>query len=115
MNLFSKKNEYGINVKENNNQKTVLSAFHGGFFGPSYYYYILLVVICRFLCDVIEGFNEKEFYNRTEDESFINFGSNFAYHPLFRDLSYFLGSLICGFIFFIYYYFFLLFFIDVFF
>ena len=65
-----------------------------------YYYYILLVVICRFLCDVIEGFNEKEFYNRTEDESFINFGSNFAYHPLFRDLSYFLGSLICGFIFF---------------
>ena len=64
-----------------------------------YHSYILLVVISRLLCDYIEGFNEKEFRNRTEDESFIDFGSNFAYHPLFRNIFYFLGSLICGFIF----------------
>ena len=68
-----------------------------------YHSYILLVVICHLLCDYIEGFNEKEYYNRTEDESFIDFGSNFAYHPLFRNIFYFLGSLICGLIFFVLY------------
>ena len=68
-----------------------------------YFGYIFLVVIGRFLCDFFEGFNEKEYYNRTEDESFINFGSNFAYHPLFRDFFYFFGSLTCGLIFFLVY------------
>ena len=68
-----------------------------------YYGYIFLVVICRFLCDFIEGFNEKEFHNRTENESFINFGSNFAYHPLFRDFFFFFGSVTCGLFFWVIY------------
>ena len=61
-----------------------------------YYTYIFILVLARFISDYLEGFNEKEYYNRPNEENFIEFASIFAYHALYRDLMYFFGSIICG-------------------
>ena len=68
-----------------------------------YYAYIFTLVLSRFICDYLEGFNEKEYYNKPNQEKFTEFASIFAYHPLFRDLMYFLGALICGIVFYFFY------------
>ena len=61
-----------------------------------YYTYIFILVLARFISDYLEGFNEKEYYNRPNEENFIEFASIFAYHALYRDLMYFFGAIICG-------------------
>ena len=71
-------------------------AFIGCGTWSKYYIYIFLLVLCRFICDYLEGFNQKEYYNKPDKESFIEFGSIFSYHPLFRDFMYFLGAIIVG-------------------
>ena len=78
-------------------------AFIGFGHFSKYYTYIVILVVFRFLCDYLEGFNEKEYYKRPNGESFIEFGSIFAYHPLIRDFMYFLGSLIVGLVLYIIY------------
>ena len=77
------------------NKKIYMACIGFGHFSK-YYTYIFMLVFFRFLCDYLEGFNEKEYYKRSEDESFIEFASIIAYHPLVRDFMYFLGSLTCG-------------------
>ena len=64
----------------------------------SYYSFIFILVFFKFVSDYLEGFNEKEYYNRPKDEDFVDFGSIFAYHPLFRDFMFFLGAITWGFI-----------------
>ena len=68
-----------------------------------YYSYIFLLVFFKFLSDYIEGFNEKDYYKKSNEESFTDFGSIFAYHPLLRDFMYFLGATCCGLILYIIY------------
>ena len=68
-----------------------------------YYSYIFLLVFFKFLSDYIEGFNEKDYYKKPNEESFTDFGSIFAYHPLLRDFMYFLGATCCGLILYIIY------------
>jgi len=78
-------------------------AFIGFGHFSKYYTYIFILVVFRFLCDYLEGFNEKEYYKRSEDESFIDFASIIAYHPLIRDFMYFFGALTCGLVLYIIY------------
>ena len=70
------------------------------FFGlgscSKYYAYIFTLVVFRFICDYLEGFNEKNYYDRPQKEDFIEFASIFSYHPLFRDFMYFFGGMIVG-------------------
>jgi len=61
-----------------------------------YYIYIIVLVFAKFVCDYLDGFDYKNYYNRANEENFIEFASNFAYHTLFRDFMYFLGAIICG-------------------
>ena len=70
------------------------------FFGlgscSKYYAYIFTLVVFRFICDYLEGFNEKNYYDKPQKEDFIEFASIFSYHPLFRDFMYFFGGMIVG-------------------
>ena len=68
-----------------------------------YYSFIFLLVFFKFLSDYVEGFNEKDYYNKPNEVSFLDFASIFAYHPLLRDLMYFLGAILCGLILYIIY------------
>ena len=65
-----------------------------------YYIYIFVLVFFKFVSDYIEGFSEREYkdyiLNKSEKESFIDFTSLFGYHPLIRNLVYFLSSLLCS-------------------
>ena len=65
-----------------------------------YYIYIFVLVFFKFISDYIEGFSEREYkdyiLNKSEKESFIDFTSLFGYHPLIRNLVYFLSSLLCS-------------------
>ena len=45
----------------------------------------------------------KNYYNRVQEEKFVDFGSIFAYHPLFRDFMFFFGSALCGIILYYFY------------
>ena len=78
-------------------------AFIGFGHFSKYYTYIFVLVAFRFLCDYFEGFNEKEYYKRPNGESFIEFTSILAYHPLIRDFMYFLGAISVGLFFYIIY------------
>jgi hypothetical protein len=60
-----------------------------------YYLYIFGLVFSKFISDYLEGFNEKNYYNRPTEETFVDFGSIFSYHPLFRDFMFFFGSALC--------------------
>ena len=68
-----------------------------------YYTYIFVLVVFKFLSDYIEGFNEKDYYNRYKKENFYDFGSILAYHPLFRNFMYFFAAIILGLILYIIY------------
>jgi hypothetical protein len=65
-----------------------------------YYIYIFALVFFKFVSDYIEGFSEREYkdyiLNKSKKESFIDFTSLFGYHPLIRNLVYFLSSLLCS-------------------
>ena len=79
-------------------------AFIGFGHFSKYYTYIFILVLFRFLCDYLEGFNEKEYYKRSDDENFIEFASIIAYHPFIKDFMYFLGALTCGLVLYIIYF-----------
>ena len=68
-----------------------------------YYAYIFVLVLFKFFSDFIEGFNEKTYYNRLQQEEFYDFGSIFSYHPLFQNFIYFFAAIICGIILYIIY------------
>ena len=68
-----------------------------------YYTYIIILVVFRFICDYLEGFNLKYYYKKPTSETFGDFASILAYHPLFRDFFYFFGSLMCGLVLYIIY------------
>ena len=68
-----------------------------------YYAYIFALVLFKFLSDYLEGFNEKEYYNRKDDETFVDFALLFGYHPLMKNLVYALSALISGIILYIIY------------
>ena len=72
-----------------------------------YYIYIFVLILFKFVSDYIEGFNDKEYKDYTlkkyVDETFIDFCSLFGYHPLIRNLVYFLSSILCGLILYIVY------------
>ena len=61
-----------------------------------YHSYIFIIVFFKFFSDYLEGFYEKESYNKSKEENFIDFASIFAYHPLLRDFMLFLGAIISG-------------------
>ena len=61
-----------------------------------YYSYIFIIVFFKFFSDYLEGFYEKESYNKSNEVNFIDFVSIFAYHPLLRDFMNFLGAVISG-------------------
>ena len=67
------------------------------------YAFIFSLVFFKFVSDYLEGFNEKNYYNRSKREAFGDFGSIFAYHPLFRDFMFFFGSALCGIILYYFY------------
>ena len=68
-----------------------------------YYAYIFVLVLFKFFSDYIEGFNEKNYYNRNKKEKFYEFGSIFAYHPLFQNFVNFFAAIILGLILYIIY------------
>ena len=68
-----------------------------------HYSFIFILVFFKFVSDYLEGFNEKNYYNRVQEEKFVDFGSIFAYHPLFRDFMFFFGSALCGIILYYFY------------
>ena len=58
--------------------------------------FIFILVFFKFVSDYLEGFNSKEYYKKPPTEDFVDFGSIFAYHPLFRDFMFFFGATACG-------------------
>ena len=68
-----------------------------------YYTYIFVLVFFKFLIDYIEGFNEKNYYDRHQEEHFYDFGSIFGYHPLFENFMNFFAAIILGLILYIIY------------
>ena len=68
-----------------------------------HYAFIFSLVFFKFVSDYLEGFNEKNYYNRPKREEFGDFGSIFAYHPLFRDFMFFFGATTCGIILYFFY------------
>ena len=65
--------------------------------------YIFVLVFFKFLCDYLEGFNDKKYYDRPKEENFYNFDSIFSYHPLFQNLMNFFSAIIFGLILYIVY------------
>ena len=65
--------------------------------------YIFVLVFFKFLCDYLEGFNDKKYYDRPKEENFFKFGSIFSYHPLFQNLMNFFSAIILGLILYIVY------------
>ena len=65
--------------------------------------YIFVLVFFKFLCDYLEGFNDKKYYDRPKEENFYNFDSIFSYHPLFQNLMNFFSAIILGLILYIVY------------
>ena len=68
-----------------------------------YYTYIFVLVFFKFLNDFIEGFNEKKYYNKSDEEAFYEFGSIFSYHPLFQNFIFFFTAIILGLILYVIY------------
>ena len=65
--------------------------------------FIFILVFFKFVSDYLEGFNSKEYYKKPPTEDFVDFGSIFAYHPLFRDFMFFFGATTCGLILYFFY------------
>ena len=68
-----------------------------------YYIYIFILVFFQFISDYLIGFYEKTYREKSDNESFWEFGSIFSYHPLFKNLMFFFSAIICGLIFYIIY------------
>ena len=74
-----------------------MKAFIGIGKSSKYIFYILFIFICKLLCDLLMGFNNKE-----KRIKFFNFTPNLKSHNLIKDLITYLSSFLCGLLFYLF-------------